>query len=53
MPQSFGALTRGVMGEDGWRAYFDEYMEKLKAAGLDEVKAEYQRQLDEWLAANK
>lgn len=47
------ALNTGVLGKAGWEAYADEFMNKLKEAGLDEVKAEYQRQLDEWLAANR
>ncbi len=44
------SLPLGVMGVDGWEACYDEYMNKLKVAGLDEVKAELQKQLDEYLA---
>ena len=32
--------------------YYDEYVNALKAAGLDDYIAEYQRQLDAWKAAN-
>ena len=44
-------LLQGVLGEAGWKACYDEYMEKLKVAGIDEVTEEFQRQLDEFLAA--
>ncbi len=43
-------LLQGVLGEDGWEACYNEYIEKLKVAGMDEVIAEFQRQLDEFLA---
>lgn len=43
-------MALGVMGVDGWKDSYDEYMNKLKAAGMDEVKAELQKQLDEYLA---
>ncbi|WP_246096565.1 ABC transporter substrate-binding protein [Paenibacillus sinopodophylli] len=33
--------------------YLPEFIEKLKAAGMDKVIAEKQKQLDEWAAANK
>ncbi|SFF20407.1 putative aldouronate transport system substrate-binding protein [Paenibacillus algorifonticola] len=33
-------------------ALIEEYNEKLKAAGLDKIIAEKQKQLDEWAAAN-
>lgn len=44
-------LEFGIMGVDGWEACYEEYMNKLKAAGMDEVKAELQKQLDEFLAS--
>lgn len=43
-------LATGALG-DGWEAYYDEWMEKANAAGLQEVKAEIQRQVDEFLAS--
>lgn len=43
-------LLQGVLGEDGWEACYEEYVEKLKVAGIEEVMAEFQRQLDEFLA---
>ncbi|QQZ61308.1 ABC transporter substrate-binding protein [Paenibacillus sonchi] len=33
--------------------FLPEYIQKLKEAGLDKVIAEKQKQLDEWVAANK
>ncbi len=33
--------------------YWDEYMQKLKTAGIDKVRDEIQRQYDEFLANNK
>ena len=44
-------LPLGVLGVDGWEACYEEYMNKLKAAGMDEVKAELQKQLDAFLAS--
>lgn len=38
---------------DNWEEQFDEYMNKLDAAGLDTYLAEIQRQLDEWRAENQ
>lgn len=43
-------LAMGVLGKAGWEAYYNEYMNKLKSAGLDEVKAELQKQLDAFIA---
>lgn len=45
------SLNLGIMGVDGWEAYYEEYMNKLKTAGMDKVKAELQKQLDEFLAS--
>lgn len=43
-------LTSGVMGVNGWEATYNEFMQKLQDAGVQDVIDEYQRQLDEWLA---
>lgn len=45
-----GALNSGTKGSAGWEAHYNEMFEKMREAGLDEVKAELQRQLDEFLA---
>jgi putative aldouronate transport system substrate-binding protein len=39
--------------QDDFEPRYDEYYTKLKAAGIDTILAEVQKQLDEWLAANK
>ncbi len=44
-------LLYGVTGKAGWEAKYQEFMDKLNAAGLQEVLAEYQSQLDAYLAA--
>ena len=43
-------LNKGILGTDEWEAYYEEFMKKLKQAGMDDIKAELQRQLDEFLA---
>lgn len=43
-----GLLTGAIENHE---AYYEEFMEKLKIAGIDEVKAELQRQVDEFLAS--
>lgn len=43
-------LSAGAYG-DQTAAMWQEYIDALEAAGINEVIAEYQRQLDEWLAA--
>ncbi len=48
-----GEILIGSAGEAGFDAYYDEFIDKLNKAGLEKVKAEYQSQLDAWLAANK
>jgi len=48
----YGSLMWGLAGED-FEAHYDECMKKMETAGLNEVKAEFQRQLDEWLASQK
>ena len=46
-------LKDGVAGADGFEALYNEFMEKLKTVGVDDVKADYQKQLDDWLAVNR
>ena len=46
----YATLIRGVLGADGWEAYYNEYVEKLQIAGIDDVIAELQSQLDAFLA---
>lgn len=48
-----GSLNNGTLGEAGWDAYYEEFMEKAEKAGLSKIKEEFQSQLDAWLAANK
>ena len=43
-------LRTGAVGVEKFEAYYEEFMAKLEVAGVNEVKEEYQRQLDEWLA---
>ena len=43
-------LQHGVMGTDGWKAVYDEYLAKLEAAGLQDVLKELQSQVDAYLA---
>lgn len=47
----YATLVRGVLGADGWEAYYNEFVEKLKVAGIDDVIAELQSQLDAFLAS--
>ncbi len=42
-------LNSGILGE----AEYADFIEKLKAAGIDRVVEEYQTQLDAWVAANQ
>ncbi len=37
---------------DNWKSVYDKWMSERKAAGVDNVVAEYQKQLDEYLNAN-
>ncbi len=49
--QEFGKLiTEGVVDID---EVYPKYMAKMKAAGYDKVKAELQKQLDQWVKDNK
>lgn len=43
-----GQLTEGLV--ENTDAFIDEMNAKLKTAGVDEIVAEVQRQIDEWLA---
>ena len=43
----FGSLASGSMSD--WESTYNEWMEKVKAAGNEEIKAELQRQIDEFL----
>ena len=43
---------RGFIWAEDYEAWKSEYKEKLKAAGVDTVIKEVQRQIDEWRAAN-
>ena len=45
-------LLSGTIGEDGFDAYYNEFMEKAEVAGLSKVKEELQSQLDTWLEEN-
>jgi putative aldouronate transport system substrate-binding protein len=45
------SLIRGYLG-DGWRNRYDEFIAKLKLAGLDEYLEEIQRQVTEFVTAN-
>lgn len=47
-----GTLSRGVEGKAGFEALYNEFVQKLETAGLNEVIAEYQAQLDAWLEKN-
>ena len=41
----------GVEGEN-WESVLDQYIQERKAAGVDDIVAEYQKQLDAYMAAN-
>lgn len=41
-------LASGALGDE-WEAYYNEWMDKANAAGMQEVKAEIQKQVDEFL----
>ena len=43
------ALCRGIKGQDGWKAYYDEYAGKLEKAGVQTVIDELQQQVDAFL----
>ena len=45
-------LQRGTKGIDGWESYYNEFLDKLRAAGIDDLKAEAQKQVDAYVKAN-
>ncbi len=45
-------LENGVMGSAGWEATHTEWMAEREAAGVNDLIAEYQAQIDEFVAAN-
>lgn len=45
------ALISGV--HDNWEEKYDEFISKIKLAGLDKIKAELQKQVDEYIKNNK
>lgn len=42
-------LMYGVMGSSGWEATYNDFIDKLKNAGVDAVTAELQSQVDAFL----
>lgn len=44
-------LQRGALGS-GWEARYNEFLQKLEDAGVNDIMAEYQRQVDEYVKAN-
>jgi len=48
--QYFDVLTYGDVNPD---EYLPQFLSALNAAGINEVMAEYQTQVDAWLAAKK
>ncbi|UJF34969.1 ABC transporter substrate-binding protein [Paenibacillus hexagrammi] len=50
MTQFTGGLYTGTIDPE---KYVPEFVSKMKAAGMDKIIAEKQRQLDEWAKANK
>ena len=46
----FSVLNKGAQNPD---EYFEDFKERQKEAGVDKVLAEYQRQIDEFLANKK
>ncbi len=42
-----GSLSSGALG-DKWEETFEQYMEKLKNAGIDRIKTEVQKQVDDY-----
>ena len=48
--QYVGTLSSGSASTN-WESQYNEFVEALKSAGIDDLVAAYQSQLDEWLAA--
>ena len=42
-------LGRGYLGAAGWEAKYNEYLDKLNAAGLQDVIAAIQEQVNEFV----
>lgn len=51
--QYIGSISTGKIPADKIMSEYNKYIVALKAAGGDEIVAEKQRQLDEWLAKQK
>lgn len=47
-----GTLTRGVEGAAGYEALYNEFVQKLEIAGINDIIADFQAQLDDWCARN-
>lgn len=47
----YDVLFLGTKGSAGWEATYNEFMDKVAKAGLEEVKAELQSQLDAYFAS--
>ncbi len=47
------SLTYGIKGTKGYEKLLNEYIEKRKANGIDDIKAELQKQVDNYIAKNK
>lgn len=45
-------LGQGILGVNGWEAKYDEFLDALKANGIDTVIADCQSQLDAYLEKN-
>lgn len=49
--KEYGSLGHGVMSD--YETVYNEYMDKLKICGLEEVTEELQKQLDKFISTNK
>lgn len=47
----FSALFYGING-DNWEAVYEKFLAEREGVGVDEIIAEFQRQLDEYIAEN-
>ena len=45
-------LYKGTYGVAEWEAKYNEYVAKLEKAGIQDVIDDFQKQLDDWMAAN-
>lgn len=48
----YNTLASGAMGAD-WERYYSEYKNKMELAGMNEIIAELQKQLDEFIKSSK